>query len=161
MIYLRFKIAGQFYALSSDNIVEVIPFLPINGMAHSSQAVAGTLNYRASLIPVIDLTVLFDEQPAAHFVSTRIVVVAYRDEQGDMLHIGLIAEQATETMSLDDSAFNSPVIYNGHIPYSGAVTLDNGQLLYRLDVDDILSSELQTHIHPKHHIDRESINRVN
>lgn len=160
MIYLRFKIAGQLYALSSDSIVEVIPFLPINGMAHSPHAVAGTLNYRANLIPVIDLTVLFDQQPSARYVSTRIVVVAYQNAQGDILHIGLIAEQATETMRLDDSAFNSPVIHNGHIPYSGAVTLKNGQLLYRLDVHDILSSELQTQVYPQHHLDQESINRV-
>jgi len=161
MIYLRFEIAGQVYALASDTIIEVIPCIPVNGMAHTSPAVAGTLNYRGGLIPVIDLAMLFNEQPSARYTSTRTVIVNYREVDGETLHLALIAEQATETMKLDDDAFNPQVINNGHIPYSGAATLETGQLLYRLEVHDILPPELQGQLYPQHHLDEESVSHVN
>lgn len=160
MIYLRFDIAGQIYAFASNVIVEVIPCIPVNGMAHTSPSVVGTLNYRGTLIPVVDLTMLLSGQPSARYASTRIVIVNYRETMGETLYLALVIEQATETIKLDDDAFNPQVINNGHIPYSGAVTLETGQLLYRLEVHDILPPDLQGQLYPQHHLDEGSVSHV-
>ena len=160
MIYLRFEIAGQIYALARESIDEVIPFLQVHAMAHTSPAVVGTLNYRAKLLPVIDLAVLFDERSSNRYASTRMVVVSYREVEGEILQLALIAEQATEIMKLEDSVFNAQVINNGHIPYSGATTLESGQLLYRLEVQDILPLELQAQLYPQYQLDRGPVKDV-
>ncbi|WP_066014237.1 chemotaxis protein CheW [Endozoicomonas atrinae] len=147
MIYLRFEIAGQSYALTSDAIVEVIPFLPIKKITHISPEVSGMLDYRGNLIPVIDLSMLFHQQTSSAYASTRIVVVNYLQEDKKLL-LALIAERATETIRLDESDFTPQVISNKRIPYSATATVEE-ELIYRLEVEGILPSELKSQLYPQ------------
>ncbi|WP_020583813.1 chemotaxis protein CheW [Endozoicomonas elysicola] len=161
MIYLRFEIAEQIYVLGSDAIVEVIPFLPVNKMAHSSPVLAGTLNYRGNLIPVIDLAMLFSHKPSKQLACTRIVVVNFHRVQDESLLLAFIVEQATETMKFEKGEFTPEVVSNKHIPYSGSAMLSNGELVFCLEVEKIIPHEIASQLYPQQDIHGEPVNHVN
>jgi len=153
MIYLLFKIDGESYALPSANIVEVIPLLPLRQLPKVPEYVAGMFNYRTQLIPVLDLTRLFTPRASSQCASTRIAVVNYRQQGGKQLLLGVIVEQATETLPLDEVDFTPQSIANPSTPYfngSGLATVNQKKRqIQRVDIREFLPESVQQILYPE------------
>ncbi|MBA1317355.1 purine-binding chemotaxis protein CheW [Pseudomonas monteilii] len=134
-LYLQFRIGEQRFALSVHEVIEVLPRQPLKPIAQAPGWVAGILSHRGQLVPVIDLAALSFGQPAAHRTSTRLVLVHYRGG----LQLGLILEQATETLRCHPDEFQPYGVDSGEAPYLGPVRQDDQGLLQRIEVNDLLS----------------------
>ncbi|MDB6155772.1 MAG: cheW-like domain protein [Chthoniobacteraceae bacterium] len=121
MLFLLFHLGPDCYALEAGQVAEVVPFLSIKQIPLAAAGVAGMLNYRGDIVPVIDLSALTLGRPAAVRLSTRIILVNYPDSHGGTRLLGLIAEKVTETVRLERSDFADPGIANRAAPYLGAV----------------------------------------
>ena len=124
-LYLQFRIGEQRFALSVHEVIEVLPRQPLKPIAQAPGWVAGILSHRGQLVPVIDLAALSFGQPAAHRTSTRLVLVHYRGG----LQLGLILEQATETLRCHPDEFQPYGVDSGEAPYLGPVRQDDQGLL--------------------------------
>ncbi|QXH34796.1 chemotaxis protein CheW [Pseudomonas muyukensis] len=144
VLYLQFRIADQRFALDAREVIEVLPRRALKPIAQAPAWVAGVLAHRGALIPVIDLSALSFAVPAAARSSTRLVLVHYR--QG--LQLGLILEQATDTLRCDPEAFQPYGLDNGEARYLGPVRQDARGLLQRIRVDDLLSDQVQALLYP-------------
>ncbi|MCO7521543.1 MULTISPECIES: chemotaxis protein CheW [unclassified Pseudomonas] len=144
VLYLQFRIADQRFALDAREVIEVLPRRALKPIAQAPAWVAGVLAHRGALIPVIDLSALSFAVPAAARSSTRLVLVHYR--QG--LQLGLILEQATDTLRCDPETFQPYGLDNGEARYLGPVRQDARGLLQRIRVDDLLSDEVQALLYP-------------
>ena len=133
MLFLKFRIGSESYALDTAQIVEVLPLLEIAPIPQAPVGVAGLVNYRGAPVPVIDLSELTLGQPARPHISTRLILVRY----GEHL-LGLIAEQATETMRREAGSFADSGIANEEAPYLGPVTEDRGRLVRWIEVQKLL-----------------------
>ena len=144
VLYLQFRIVDQRFALDAREVIEVLPRRTLKPIAQAPAWVAGVLAHRDALIPVIDLSALSFGVPAAARNSTRLVLVHYR--QG--LQLGLILEQATDTLRCDPEAFQPYGLDNGEARYLGPVRQDARGLLQRIRVDDLLSDDVQALLYP-------------
>lgn len=96
------------------------------------------------LVPVIDLCALSFAKPAAARTSTRMVLVHYRKVH----QLGLILEQATDTLRCRPEEFQPYGLDNDHAPYLGPVRQDAQGLLQRIAVDDLLSDAVHQLLFP-------------
>jgi len=138
-LYLQFRIADQRFALDVHEVIEVLPRRPLKPIAQAPSWVAGILAHRGALVPVVDLSALSFGQAAAQRTSTRLVLVRYR---GD-LQLGLILEQATETLRCRPEEFQPYGLDNGDAPYLGPVRQDGQGLVQRIAVDDLLTDAVR------------------
>jgi chemotaxis-related protein WspB len=143
-LYLQFRLGQQRFALNVHEVIEVLPRRPLKPIAQAPAWVAGILAHRGVLVPVIDLCALSFAEPAAERTSTRLVLVHYRKEH----QLGLILEQATETLRCRPEEFQPYGLDNGEAPYLGPVRQDAQGLLQRIEVDDLLSDAVRQLLFP-------------
>ncbi len=129
MLFLTFRIGDESYAIDTAQIAEILPLLRITGMPQAPAGVAGLINYRGRSVRVIDLSALMLGEPAQPHISTRLILVRHEEHL-----LGLIAEQATETMRREAGSFADSGVANEIAPYLGPVTQEGDRLIRRLEV---------------------------
>jgi chemotaxis-related protein WspB len=139
MLFLKFRVGSESYALDSARIAEVLPLLEITRVPHAPAGVAGLINYRGGCVPVVDLSELMLGEPARPHISTRLILVHY----GEHL-LGLIAEQATETMRRDAAGFADSGLASDAAPYLGPVTHDGGRMIRWIEVQKLLPTAISS-----------------
>ncbi|MFV3403448.1 MULTISPECIES: chemotaxis protein CheW [Pseudomonas] len=149
MLYLQFRIRAQRFALDVREVLEVLPRRPLKPIAQAPAWVAGVLAHRGELVPVIDVSALSFGVQAAARSSTRLVLVRYHgDPLRPALPLGLILEQATETVRCHPDEFKPYGLDNGAAPYLGPVREDAAGLLQRICVDDLLPEAVRQLLYP-------------
>ncbi|KIH85181.1 chemotaxis protein CheW [Pseudomonas batumici] len=148
-LFLVFRIKGERYALEAVEVAEVLPRLQLKPIAQAPVWVAGVLAHRGAMVPVIDVSAMTFGEPAAARTSTRLVLVHYRpaDEAPGRL-LGLILEQATDTLRCNPADFQPYGLDNREAPYLGPVREDAQGLLQRIRVDDLLGAEVRALLFP-------------
>ncbi|MDB6442887.1 MULTISPECIES: chemotaxis protein CheW [Pseudomonas] len=149
MLFLQFRIGNERYALAATDVVEVLPRMPLKPIARAPSWVAGVFAWRGTVVPVIDLCSLTFGQPAEIRTSTRLVLVHYRPEgQSAEQVLGLILEQATDTLRCDPEQFQPYGLDNRQAPYLGPVREDAQGLLQWVRVNDLLDESVRALLFP-------------
>jgi chemotaxis-related protein WspB len=138
MLFVLFQVDGDRYAIDAGSITEVLPLIAITRVPHAPPEIAGVCDRRGTPIPVVDLSQLLAGRPAELRLSTRILIVRYTDPRGDTQQLGLVAENATEVLQRQATAFVPSGITNGRAPFLGDVATDADGLVQRLDVHTLL-----------------------
>ncbi|RON61132.1 chemotaxis protein CheW [Pseudomonas fluorescens] len=148
-LFLLFRLGSERYALRATEVAEVLPRLPLKPIARAPQWVAGVFAYRGAVVPVIDLSALTFGQPAEARTSTRLVLVHYRpDEAQPAQWLGLILEQATDTLRCDPEDFQPYGLDNREAPYLGPVREDAQGLVQWVRVNDLLDDSVRGLLFP-------------
>ncbi|WP_053117512.1 chemotaxis protein CheW [Pseudomonas sp. P1.31] len=149
VLFLLFRIGSERYALRATEVAEVLPRLPLKPIARAPQWVAGVFAYRGAVVPVIDLSALTFGQPAEARTSTRLVLVHYRpDESQPGQWLGLILEQATDTLRCNPQDFQPYGLDNREAPYLGPVREDAQGLVQWVRVNDLLDDGVRALLFP-------------
>lgn len=155
-LFLVFCIGNERYALQAIEVVEVLPRLQLKPIAQAPSWVAGIFAYRGVVVPVIDLCALTFGRPSQARTSTRLVLVHYRADAarpGQLL--GLILEQANDTLRCDPQEFQPYGLDNRQTPYLGPVREDEQGLLQWVRVDNLLTPEVCALLFPSPPLDLE------
>ncbi|WDY56964.1 chemotaxis protein CheW [Pseudomonas sp. PSKL.D1] len=144
VLYLQFRLGEQRFALDVREVIEVLPRRPLKPIAQAPAWVAGILAHRGVLVPVVDLSALGFGQPAADRTSTRLVLVRYRARH----QLGLVLEQATDTLRCPPGEFQPYGLDNAEARYLGPVRRDAQGLLQRIEVDDLLTDAVRELLFP-------------
>ncbi|MGY2398618.1 chemotaxis protein CheW [Pseudomonas sp. SDO5271_S396] len=145
VLFLVFHIGSERYALKATEVAEVLPRLPLKPIAHAPLWVAGIFAHRGALVPVIDLSALSFGVAAQVRTSTRLVLVNYQPQPWiDARPLGLILEQATDTLRCDPAEFQPYGLDNRQAPYLGPVREDAAGLMQWIGVADLLTDEVRT-----------------
>ncbi|MGH8384219.1 MAG: chemotaxis protein CheW [Pseudomonas sp.] len=148
-LFLVFRIGSERYALQAVEVAEVLPRLPLKPIAHAPHWVAGVFAYRGVVVPVIDLCALTFGEPAQARTSTRLVLVHYRPNEGAPTQLlGLILEQATDTLRCNPADFQPYGLDNQQAPYLGPVREDAQGLLQWVRVADLLNDQVRALLFP-------------
>ncbi|MFA7945426.1 chemotaxis protein CheW [Pseudomonas brenneri] len=143
-LFLVFHIGSERYALKATEVAEVLPRLPLKPIAHAPMWVAGIFAHRGKMVPVIDLSALTFGTPAQARTSTRLVLVNYQPETWlESRWLGLILEQATDTLRCDPADFQAYGLDNRQAPYLGPVREDERGLMQWIGVGDLLTAEVR------------------
>ena len=153
-LFLVFRIGNERYALQAIEVAEVLPRLPLKPIPRAPDWVAGVFAYRGAVVPVIDLSALTFGQPAQARTSTRLVLVNYRpDETAEAQLLGLILEQATDTLRCNPADFQPYGLDNRQAPYLGPVREDAQGLLQWVRVADLLDDQVRALLFPLQPLD--------
>ncbi|MBD9464182.1 chemotaxis protein CheW [Pseudomonas sp. Pdm06] len=157
-LFLVFSIGNERYALQAIDVVEVLPRLPLKPIARAPSWVAGVFAWRGTMVPVIDLCALTFGQNAEARTSTRLVLVRYRgDGQQAGQVLGLILEQATDTVRCDPADFKPYGLDNRQAPYLGPVREDAHGLLQWVRVNDLLDESVRALLFPAPPLDLDDL----
>lgn len=148
-LFLLFRIGSERYALRATEVAEVLPRVALKPIARAPQWVAGVFAYRGAVVPVIDLSALTFGQPAEARTSTRLVLVNYRPDDAESTQwLGLILEQATDTLRCHPEDFQPYGLDNREAPYLGPVREDAHGLVQWVRVNDLLEESVRALLFP-------------
>jgi chemotaxis-related protein WspB len=137
MLVLPVRLHTDRYAIDSRRVVEIIPTVPLRAVPHAPPTIAGLLNYRSRIIPVLDLRQLIAGSPCPPALSTRIMVVECQIA-GHKRLLGLRAEHVTEAVRREPEDFGPSGLRVDSAPYLGGVAVDEHGMLQMLIIDELL-----------------------
>lgn len=135
---LIFQIENERYALESKKIVEVLPFLQLKKLHQTPEYIAGLLNYRSCIVPVIDLCQLIRGHPCCQHLSSRIMLINYLGKDGSNQICGLLAERVTQTLEISETELVDPVITVDNAPYLGKLITTESEMIQCLQVESLV-----------------------
>ncbi len=145
---LQLQAGEERYGLNIEKVIEVSSLVSLRAVPHAPSEVAGLFNYRGTLTPVLDLTVLLAGVPSRSLMSTRIILVSHEDADGSARILGLMAEKVTEFIRFDKDNLQEPVVSVNNAPYLGAVVFDEEGSIQELRVNQLLDLKLLSVLFP-------------
>ena len=142
MLFLIFHLGEDWYALNTAEVVEVLPRVSWKVIPQAPPGVAGVINYHGTPVPLIDPKLLSLGQAAERHMSTRIILFNYRASDGVTHLLGLLGEQATNTIRRELSDFVDAGVPTDRAPFLGPVTKDERGLIQLIEPRKLLSPEL-------------------
>ena len=142
MLFLIFQAGGDWYALNTAHVIQVLPQVVWKQLPQAVPGIAGVLDYHGSPVPLVDLTALLLGVPAKRQMSTRIILTNYVDRTGGTHLLGLIAEQAIETIRRAPSDFVDAGVSADGAPFLGRVAKDERGLIQLIEPRTLLSQSV-------------------
>ena len=146
MLYLVFQLGKDRYAVDTAQIVEVLPLVNVKQIPQALPGAAGIFDYHGTLVPLIDLADLALGEPSRRWMSTRIILVNYHAESGQTRLLGVLAEQATDTLRRTEEDFADAGLSGADTPYLGPITTDAAGIVQRIEIQNLLSESLRNQL---------------
>jgi chemotaxis-related protein WspB len=143
MVLLVFQSGEERLSLDVSRVIEVMPVVNMKKAPHTPEYIAGLLNYRGTIVPVVDLSELLSGNHHAPLLSTRIILVDYTGTDGNHHTLGLMAERVTETVSASEKDMQSSGIESETAGYLGPIIIDERGMIRLVEVNRILPESLQ------------------
>ena len=136
-LHVVFRVAGADYALPATEVLQMESYAGATPVPGAAPWIAGLVQVRGRVIPVIDLGARFGGAAAAITADSRVVVV----ERGGRT-VGLLVDLAREVRPLGDAAIAPPpeALREGG-GFVRAIARDDQRLLMMLDLDRVLGEE--------------------
>jgi chemotaxis-related protein WspB len=148
MLMLLFNLGNSQYAISAREVVEVAPLVRLEAISMAPDYIAGLFNYRGKHVPVIDLSRLIIRRPCENSITTRMILVHLTGASGMQRMLGLIAEQVTETASMDPADFSCTGVEIADAPYLAEATHTENGMIQQIRVCDLLPESVQKLLFP-------------
>jgi chemotaxis-related protein WspB len=143
MLLLTFRVAESAYAVDTEWIVEVIPWVELRAIPHAPAALAGLFTYRGQVVPVVDTGLLLGASAARPLLSTRIILVAYPRGDRTTTLLGLLAEQVSDVRRVGDRPPGCSALHLEQARYLGPVVPAEDGLVQLIAVDEVLPEPLR------------------
>lgn len=127
---LGFELGGQACGISIWDVQEVLQMVELTPVPDAPTYVAGAINLRGSVLPVIDMATLIGLPGEPPTLDTPIIVV-HRDD----VHLGLIVHSVQDVVELRAGDVDTPTeIYPMRRLLAGVARTDQGLvMLYELE----------------------------
>ena len=150
MLSVLFTLDQQRYAVSCRRIVEVVPRVELRAVPRAPEYVAGLLDYRGVIVPVIDLRCLVTGSACRALYSTRIILTEYSGTKSvaavQETHIlGIMAEQVTEITDISGAGMRDPGLHTADASYLGKISVDaeDTSMLQLIEIEQLLPAEVR------------------
>lgn len=139
MLHVTFRVGTAAYVLPASQVLHLESFQTATHVPGAPAYVAGLVQVRGRVVPVVDLRARFGLPPTAHALDHRVIVV-----QVGARVAGLLVDSAREVVRLDETSFQeAPELIkqqaNGFV--KGVVTVA-GRLFLIVDVPRLIGEEL-------------------
>jgi len=137
--YIDFRIGTEQFAVSVFKVLEIIQFDQITQVPDSSPYILGIINFRGSIVPVIDMHHRFNIDH--NLENNNMVVIVDLQNKDKNVLMGLKVDQVTDVLEFEFSSIKSVpdlgVKYNPEF-LEGFVEKD-GRFIMVLNIDRVLS----------------------
>ena len=101
--YMTFKSGNEYFGLQIQYVNEIIPYQAITAVPETEDYIKGLINLRGKIIPVIDTSLRFKQEPFEYNDRTCIMVVSVQS-----MVVGLIIEKIAEVVEIRDENILPP-----------------------------------------------------
>lgn len=140
--YLTFRLGDERFAISIQSIREIIEFPGLTSIPLTPGFLAGVINLRGAVVPVIDLSVRFGRAVTEVGRRTCIVIVEVETEDG-LQALGVIVDAVDEVVDVEAAQIETRPNFGSGIRadfVAGMLRLGN-RFVVALDLDKVLSAE--------------------
>ena len=92
------------FAIACSDIVEVLPMIGLASPDNASPTIIGNMNYHGSEVAIADFSEWMTGKQCTRLLSTRIILLQSTVDKHCI--VGIIAELATQTITVPESAFS-------------------------------------------------------
>lgn len=138
-LHVTFRIGSATYALPADQVLHLESYETATHVPGAPAYVAGLVQVRGRLVPVVDLRARFGLPPIEHALDRRVVVV-----QVGTRVAGLLVDSAREVVQIDPAAYEKPpdIIQEQASGFVNGVATAAQRLFLLVDVRRIIGEEL-------------------
>ncbi|MCW8156859.1 purine-binding chemotaxis protein CheW [Stutzerimonas stutzeri] len=98
--YLMFNLSGETYGVGIHAIREIIEYPGVTAIPLAPRFLHGVINLRGAVVPVLDLSVRFGQEPTR--INRRTCIVVVEVAQDDNLHmLGVLVDGVTEVREVE------------------------------------------------------------
>lgn len=139
--YLTFSLASELYGLEILKVSEIVGMLPVTRVPRLPDYVAGVVNLRGRIIPVVDVRVAFGLADASITDRTCIIVVSVAREGAAATTLGIIVDEVSDVLSLPDEVIEATPEFGTEVDTSfiKGVGRVEERVVLLLDIDRVLS----------------------
>jgi purine-binding chemotaxis protein CheW len=137
-LHILFKVGNGDYVLPAADVLQMESFTSATQVPGAASYVAGLVQIRGKVIPVIDLRARFGLPAIARTLDSRVVVVQSGERQ-----VGLLADSAREVLRLDADAFRPPpeVVAAQSSGFVDSVAQAGSRIVMRIDFEKVIGQD--------------------
>ena len=143
ILALRFAIDGHRYALDTRDVVEVISRVELRPIHRAPAELSGMFVYRGEVTPVVDLVQLLAGKRCPERLSSRILMTVLPSRSGGTWIVGLLAEQVTEAVHIEQSENPTRATVSPNDLRHGEVTADDAGMIRLLRPESLVDATWQ------------------
>ncbi|MCY1018959.1 chemotaxis protein CheW [Pyxidicoccus sp. MSG2] len=138
VLHVVFKVDGAEYALPAADVLQMESFTGATPVPGAPSHVAGLVQVRGRVIPVVDARVRFGLPPLQRSLDTRVVV-----GQLGSRTVGLLVDSAREVLKLDPAQVKPPppLVVEGARGFVKAVAQVGPRLVMLIDFPRVIGEE--------------------
>ncbi|MGA8160767.1 MAG: chemotaxis protein CheW [Acidobacteriaceae bacterium] len=140
--YLTFRLGNEIFATDVAKVREVLDLTAITAIPRTPEFMAGVINLRGSVVPVVDLRLCFEMSKTETTRNTCIVVVEVQLE-GEATIIGALADSVEEVIDLEPEQIQ-PAPHIGmqiRTDFIRGMGKRDTQFIMILDIDRVFSAD--------------------
>jgi purine-binding chemotaxis protein CheW len=140
-LHVTFRIGNASYAVPAADVLHLESYETATHVPGAPSYVAGLVQIRSRLVPVVDLRIRFGLPAIEHTLDRRVVVV-----QAGARVAGLLVDSAREVLQIDDAAFEKPpeLVERQTAGFIKAVATVAKRLFLLIDIPRVLGEELRS-----------------
>lgn len=139
-LHVAFKVGNAEYVISADQVMHLESFTEATHIPGAPAFVAGLVQVRGKLVPVVDLRTRFGLAPDERKLDNRVIVVKVGARVA-----GLLVDSARDVLRLDEGTFEPPpelldLQASGFV--KAVTTIAPSRLLLVVDVPRLIGEEV-------------------
>lgn len=140
--YLTFRLGQEVFATDVAKVREVLDLTPITAIPRTPDFMAGVINLRGAVVPVVDLRLCFEMSKTERTLTTCIVVVEVMLEE-ERTVIGALADSVEEVVDLEPDQIEAAPRIGTQVRTDFILGMGkrNEQFIMILDIDRVFSAE--------------------
>ena len=138
-LHVVFRVGDAEYVLPASDVLQMESFTTATAIPGAAPYVAGLVQIRGRVIPVIDLRARFGLPEVARTLDSRVIVV----QAGERV-IGLLVDAAREVMKIGDDQFRPPpeVIAKQSAGFVQSIAQQGPRLVMRVDFEKVIGHDM-------------------
>ena len=137
-LHVAFRVGTADYVIPAADVMHLESFTEATHVPGSPAYVAGLVQVRGKLVPVVDLRRRFGLEPIERTIDTRVIVVKVGART-----VGLLVDSARDVLKVDEATYEPPpeLIANQAAGFVKAVTTVAKRLMLVVDVPRVIGEE--------------------
>lgn len=138
--FLSFRLGDERFVVDVSKVIEILEISKITKVPKAPDYMAGVINLRGKVLPLIDTKLKFGLPKIEFTVDTCIVVIEIELE-GETIHIGVLVDAVLEVMEIDATIIKPSPSIDARYPLNfikGMIETDKNFMMV-LDINEVFS----------------------
>lgn len=142
--YLMFNLGEHFYGIEILKIIEISRLGNVRTIPKAPEFVKGIINFRGTLIPVVDLRVILNLD-SIEYTDKNYIIIIELNIKGKNLRFGIVVDSVTEIIDVKAKDIEEPpaFVLSQYNNYLSAMVKFDDKVRILLDTDKILTLNMQ------------------